>query len=166
MLLFLYSTTYFTIYFANEQPLILFFALISKHFIFLLNSNSTQHCYFLNLQGRISAEGLLMFGIGGLAIVYFIAPILDNMLVKIRLRYISIIFVILFVICLSDVIYSNFHPNIGHGITDYTSYNFITNTTLFWCVFVFSFYIISVIICLYLYLETIFIKFCIKGVTT
>ena len=31
-----------------------------------------------------------MFGIGGLAIVYFIAPILDNMLAKIRLRYISI----------------------------------------------------------------------------
>lgn len=72
-----------------------------------------------------------MFGIGGLTIVYFIAPILDNMLVKIRLRYFSIIFVILFVICLSDVIYSNFHPNIGHGITDYTSYNSITNTTLF-----------------------------------
>ena len=38
---------------------------------------------------------------------------------------------ILFVICLSDVIYSNFNPNIGHGITNYTSYNFITNTTLF-----------------------------------
>ena len=66
-----------------------------------------------------------MFGIGGLAIVYFIAPILDNMLAKIRLRYISIIFGIL------DVIYSNFHPNIGHGITDYTSYNSITNTTFF-----------------------------------
>ena len=66
-----------------------------------------------------------MFGIGGLAIVYFIAPILDNMLAKIRLRYISIIFGILFVIC------SNFHPNIGHGITDYTNYNSITNTTFF-----------------------------------
>lgn len=87
--------------------------------------------YFLNLQGRISAEGLLMFGIGGLAIVYFIAPILDNMLAKIRLRYISIIFGILFVICLSDVIYSNFYPNIGHGITDYTSYNSTINTSLF-----------------------------------
>ena len=72
-----------------------------------------------------------MFGIGGLAIVYFIAPILDNLLAKIRLRYISIIFGILFVICLSDVIYSNFHPNIGHCITDYTSYNSITNTTFF-----------------------------------
>lgn len=46
-----------------------------------------------------------MFGIGGLAIVYFIAPILDNMLAKIRLRYISIIFGILFVICLSDVLF-------------------------------------------------------------
>lgn len=99
------------------------------------------------MQGRISAEGLLMFGIGGLAIVYFIAPILDNMLVKIRLRYISIVFGILFVICLSDVIYSNFHPNIGHGITDYTSYNSTINTYIFFeALFLFSFYVLSVII--------------------
>lgn len=101
------------------------------------------------MQGRISAEGLLMFGIGVLAIVYFIAPILDNMLVKIRPRCISIVFWIVFVIWLSDVIYSNFHPNIGHGITDYTSYNSTINTSLFLGVFLFSFYVLSVIIYLW-----------------
>jgi len=90
-----------------------------------------------------------MFGIGVRAILYFIAPILDNMLVKIRPRYIFIVFGILFVIWLSDVINSNFHPNIGHGITDYTSYNSTINASLFWGVFLFSFYVLSVIIYLW-----------------
>lgn len=36
--------------------------------------------YFLNFQGRICAEGLLLFGVGGICIVYIIAPILDNLL--------------------------------------------------------------------------------------
>ncbi len=33
---------------------------------------------FLNLHGRICAEGLLVFGIGGMAFVYVIAPLIDN----------------------------------------------------------------------------------------
>ena len=36
--------------------------------------------YFLNLNGRICAEGLLLFGVGGMCIVYVVAPILDNLL--------------------------------------------------------------------------------------
>ena len=35
--------------------------------------------YFLNLHGRICAEGLLVFGIGGMAIVYVLAPFLDGL---------------------------------------------------------------------------------------
>ena len=34
--------------------------------------------YFLNLDGRICAEGLLVFGVGGMAFVYVIAPLIDN----------------------------------------------------------------------------------------
>ena len=34
--------------------------------------------YFLNLHGRICAEGLLVFGVGGMAFVYVIAPLIDN----------------------------------------------------------------------------------------
>ena len=40
--------------------------------------------YFLNINGRICAEGLLVFGIAGMAAVYFIAPHLDNAFVKIK----------------------------------------------------------------------------------
>jgi hypothetical protein len=39
--------------------------------------------YFLNINGRICAEGLLTFGLGGLAIVYLLAPALDNLLSRI-----------------------------------------------------------------------------------
>ena len=39
--------------------------------------------YFLNLHGRICAEGLLVFGLGGIAIVYIAAPLLDNIIKKI-----------------------------------------------------------------------------------
>lgn len=35
--------------------------------------------YFLNLNGRICAEGLLVFGVGGLVIIYVLAPLLDNL---------------------------------------------------------------------------------------
>ena len=40
--------------------------------------------YFLNLNGRICAEGLLVFGIGGMVIVYVAAPLLDNRIREIR----------------------------------------------------------------------------------
>ena len=42
--------------------------------------------YYLNLNGRICAEGLLVFGIGGLAITYILAPIIDNLLEKVNER--------------------------------------------------------------------------------
>ena len=38
--------------------------------------------YFLNLHGRICAEGLLVFGLGGMAVVYGVAPLFDNLLHK------------------------------------------------------------------------------------
>ena len=40
--------------------------------------------YFLNLNGRICAEGLLVFGIGGLAITYAIAPMVDNLVSRVN----------------------------------------------------------------------------------
>ena len=42
--------------------------------------------YFLNLQGRICAEGLLTFGIGGMAIVYVLVPFLDGLFRKLPVR--------------------------------------------------------------------------------
>ncbi len=75
--------------------------------------------YFLNLNGRICAEGLLVFGIGGMAIVYAAAPLLDNYLRKIKYRYAIPLCVILLLAFGGDQIYSEKHPNMGKGITDY-----------------------------------------------
>ncbi len=77
--------------------------------------------YFLNLDGRICAEGLLTFGIGGMILVYLLAPMLDNYLRKLQ-SWIGVWTCILLLGgFLADVVYSVENPNVGHGITDYTS---------------------------------------------
>ena len=73
--------------------------------------------YFLNLNGRICAEGLLVFGIGGCAAVYFLAPMIDNMLKKVKPKLLKIICVILVICFVGDNFYSHFYPNMGEGIT-------------------------------------------------
>lgn len=75
--------------------------------------------YFLNINGRICAEGLLTFGLGGLAIVYLLAPALDNLLSRIDARKLGIVAVVLLVLYCADQVYSAQHPNVGAGITDY-----------------------------------------------
>ena len=75
--------------------------------------------YFLNIDGRICAEGLLVFGLGGIAVVYLIAPFMDNMIKKKSLKVLVPICVILISVFISDSIYSHFNPNTGKGITDY-----------------------------------------------
>lgn len=75
--------------------------------------------YFLNLHGRICAEGLLIFGIGGMAIAYVAAPLLDNFIRKIRFGILVPICVVLLGIFSVDQVYSKKHPNTGKGITDY-----------------------------------------------
>ena len=75
--------------------------------------------YFLNINGRICAEGLLTFGLGGLAIVYLLAPVLDNLLSRIDARKLGIVAAVLLVLYCADQVYSAQHPNVGAGITDY-----------------------------------------------
>ena len=74
--------------------------------------------YFLNINGRICAEGLLTFGLGGLTIVYLLAPALDNLLSRIDARKLGIVAAVLVLYC-ADQVYSAQHPNVGAGITDY-----------------------------------------------
>lgn len=76
--------------------------------------------YFLNLHGRICAEGLLVFGVGGMAIVYAAAPFLDNFLRRMKYSYAVPLCMILLIAFSGDQIYSKKHPNMGKGITDYT----------------------------------------------
>lgn len=80
--------------------------------------------YFINLNGRICAEGLIVFGLGGTAAVYFIAPALDNMIKKINKNVILTISIILVSMFIVDKIYSSKNPNVGDGIT---SYQIVTN---------------------------------------
>ena len=75
--------------------------------------------YFLNLHGRICAEGLLVFGIGGMAIVYVLAPFLDGVFRKLPGRVVTLLTAVLILVFAADQIYSAGHPNQGRGITDY-----------------------------------------------
>ncbi|MCF0132830.1 MAG: DUF975 family protein [Blautia sp.] len=77
--------------------------------------------YFINLNGRICAEGLLVFGLGGVAMVYFIAPNLNYLIEKVNTKVLIPVAVVLMVIFASDQVYSGKHPNVGRGITDYAN---------------------------------------------
>ena len=77
--------------------------------------------YFLNLHGRICAEGLLVFGLGGLAIVYVIAPLLDNHFRRLKMEMRMPLCIGLLILFITDSIYSSKNPNEGEGITSYVS---------------------------------------------
>lgn len=73
--------------------------------------------YLLNINGRICAEGLLVFGLGGMAVVYLIAPRIDNRLKKVRTGILLPICIALTVLFGADFCYSAYHPNMGRGVT-------------------------------------------------
>ena len=77
--------------------------------------------YFLNLNGRICAEGLLAFGVGGLAIVYVIAPVIDGLIGEVNEKRIMAVCSALIILFAADAVYSQFQPNTGKGITDIES---------------------------------------------
>lgn len=73
--------------------------------------------YFLNLDGRICAEGLLVFGLGGMMIVYIVAPVLDEWFKKINMKILVPICILLLLLYIADQAYSSKHPNTGKGVT-------------------------------------------------
>lgn len=81
--------------------------------------------YFLNLHGRVCAEGLLVFALGGFAVVYILAPIIDNKVKEKNTKILVPICTVLLILFTVDNIYSSKHPNTGKGITSYdkTTYN-------------------------------------------
>jgi len=74
--------------------------------------------HFLNINGRICLEGLIEFGVGGLLCIYFIAPKLNTFLKKYSPKILSLIFIALVALFITDAIYSYLNPNIGYGITE------------------------------------------------
>lgn len=73
--------------------------------------------YFLNIHGRVCLEGLVFFGIGGLAFIYILAPFLDQFFQKWNSTMKIIICLILVLLIAIDFIYSGRHPNTGVGVT-------------------------------------------------
>ncbi len=78
--------------------------------------------YFLNLNGRICGEGLMVFAIGGMAAVYLLVPIVDSLLSRINPKILTALSIVLVIIFAADMVYSHNTPNIGEGITDYDAY--------------------------------------------
>jgi len=73
--------------------------------------------YFLNIDGRVCAEGLFVFGVAGMAFIYVLAPLLDNLIRKAQQKILVPIEAVLLLFFIIDVIYSAFVPNTGDGIT-------------------------------------------------
>ena len=74
--------------------------------------------YFLNLNGRICAEGLLVFGIGGLAVTYVIAPVVDNLVGRVSEKFLKMVCIAVMAVFFLDMVYSQIHPNTGEGVTN------------------------------------------------
>ena len=77
--------------------------------------------YFFNLNGRICAEGLLVFAVGCTAFVYFISPFLDNVIRRISIWILAPVLIILCAVFIGDQIYSSSHPNVGKGVIAQTA---------------------------------------------
>lgn len=73
--------------------------------------------YLLNINGRVCLEGAIVFGIGGCAVVYLLAPKLSKVFNKLSNYILVPICVILTSLFIIDVIYSHYHPNMGEGVT-------------------------------------------------
>jgi len=77
--------------------------------------------YFLNINGRVCAEGLLVFGLGGCMVIYYAAPLFDDLYQRIPYQKMVMLSVVLMVVFSIDVVYSGKYPNKGTGITDYVT---------------------------------------------
>ena len=78
--------------------------------------------YILKLNGRICAEGLIVFVVGGMAAVYVLVPLIDTTLSRVNTKTLSMICMVLVVSFAADMVYSHYVPNTGEGITDYEAY--------------------------------------------
>ncbi len=75
--------------------------------------------YFLNLNGRICGEGLAVFAVGGMAAIYFLVPLIDGAITRVKPKILIPVCIVLLVIFGADLVYSHYVPNMGKGITDY-----------------------------------------------
>lgn len=74
--------------------------------------------FFLNIQGRVCLEGLMLFGLGGCVLTYLVGPMLYNLYKRMNLSFKKALCIVLVSLYLLDLCYSHYHPNTGEGITN------------------------------------------------
>lgn len=77
--------------------------------------------YFLNINGRVCFEGLIVFGFAGMLCLYILGPVIDDINRKLPRKLVTGVLIVLFTILAADVVYSFIVPNKGKGITDYAA---------------------------------------------
>ena len=87
--------------------------------------------YFLNINGRVCLEGALVFGLGGCAVVYLVAPKLSKIFAKVSNKILVPICGLLISIFVVDLIHSQNHPNTGEGITASRTSHIIVSSILY-----------------------------------
>ena len=83
--------------------------------------------YFLNINGRVCAEGLIVFGVGGMAGVYVLAPLFDDYFNKISKKILYVLCIVLSCLYIFDKIYSGIYPNTGKNISFNTNMEGVIN---------------------------------------
>jgi hypothetical protein len=73
--------------------------------------------YFFNIQGRVCLEGLLIFGMAGIASIYSISPLLNNLLDRAPMHVKRFACIILSAGFLADLTYTGIHPHTGKHIS-------------------------------------------------
>jgi uncharacterized membrane protein len=76
--------------------------------------------YFLNINGRICFEGIVVFGFACIFVIYILSPFLDNIYCKVSKKLQAAAAIVLCVAFVFDFVYSLNVPNQGKGITDYS----------------------------------------------
>lgn len=72
---------------------------------------------FLNLNGRICFGSVFVFGIAACFGIYFVAPLLDDLLVRISKQLRFVLCIVLVLLFCFDLAYSTIYPNRGEYIT-------------------------------------------------
>ena len=83
--------------------------------------------YFLNIHGRVCAEGLIVFGIACMLVVYLIAPFFDFAISFVPEKVLKVIAIALLAAFLIDAAYSHSHPNMAKGAIESSSVTEMVN---------------------------------------
>lgn len=74
------------------------------------------HGYFMNIQGRVCLEGLIVFGLGCCLGIYALSPTLAGLFDRIPKKLKIAITITIAALFIIDAIYSSFHPNMAAGV--------------------------------------------------